>query len=187
MPADPAPAAELRSERLLLRPFADSDADFLFDLYRRPEVQRYIGRVPRVMADRSEAVQLIERVRAPLDGPNGRWLIVGPDAGEPAGVLLLNSLPASTSDASRPPSGETEIGWHLHPRAWGRGIATEAARRVLRHAFDGGLDRVLAVTHPDNAASQAVALRIGMRDEGETDAYYDSRCRLFVIDRPSRS
>lgn len=101
----------------------------------------------------------------------------------PADLAPAADPPASTSDASRPPSAETEIGWHLHPRAWGRGSATEAERRVLRHAFVGGLDRVLAVTHPDNAASQAVALPIGMRDEGETDAYYDTRCRLFVIDR----
>ena len=65
-------------------------------------------------------------------------------------------------------------------------IATEAARRVLEHAFDAGLERVLAVTHPDNAASQAVARRIGMRDEGLTDAYYDTTCRLFRVDWSDR-
>lgn len=44
---------------------------------------------------------------------------------------------------------------------------------------------MLAVTHPENVASQAVARRIGMRDEGLTDAYYDTTCALFRIDRPA--
>ena len=74
-----------------------------------------------------------------------------------------------------------EIGWHLHPDVWGRGIATEAATRVLGHA--SGLRRVVAVTHPDNEPSQRVARRLGMRDEGLTDRYYDTTTRLFVLER----
>ena len=46
---------ELTTERLLLRPFTDADVDFVLDVYSRAEVQRYIGRTPRVMADRAEA------------------------------------------------------------------------------------------------------------------------------------
>ncbi|RIJ58216.1 N-acetyltransferase, partial [Clavibacter phaseoli] len=80
--------------------------------------------------------------------------------------------------------GETEIGWHLHPDAWGRGVATEAARRVLAHAAEGGLARVLAVTNPANAPSQAVCRRIGMRPLGRTRAYYDADCELFRVDLP---
>ncbi len=169
----------LATERLVLRRFDESDVDFVFDLYSRWDVQRFIGRVPQVMADRDEAAARVARNAAFDDGPHGIWLI-GDHAGQRCGVLLLKPLPASGGE----PSGETEIGWHLHPDAWGRGIATEAARRVLDHAFAEGLARVLAVTHPDNIASQAVAGRIGMRDEGLTDAYYDTTCRLFRIDRP---
>ncbi|MFT4297263.1 MAG: GNAT family N-acetyltransferase [Micropruina sp.] len=175
---------ELFSERLLLRPFQAGDVDFLFDLYSRWEVQRYLGRTPRAMTERSEAVGLVERNRAAMGPVHGTWLIAGRDTGERYGALLLKPLPASSEQEPLPLSGETEIGWHLHPDVWGRGIATEAALRVLRHGFDAGLPRVLAVTYPENTASQAVALRIGMRDEGETDAYYNVRCRLFAIDNP---
>ena len=78
-------------------------------------------------------------------------------------------------------SPEVEIGWHLHPDVWGRGIATEAATRVLDHAAD--LPRVVAVTPPDTEPSQRVARRLGMRDEGLTDRYYDTTTRLFVLER----
>lgn len=172
---------ELATERLVLRRFDASDVDFVFDLYSRWEVQRFIGRVPRVIADRAEAAERVARNAAFDDDPHGIWLIAAPN-GDRYGALLLKTLPAS----GRAPSTETEIGWHLHPDAWGRGIATEAARRVLEHAFDGGLERVLAVTHPDNVASQSVTRRIGMRDEGLTDAYYDTTCRLFRVDWSDR-
>ena len=45
------------------------------------------------------------------------------------------------------------------------------------------LPRIVAVTHPDNAPSQRVARRLGMRDEGLTDRYYDTTTRLFVLER----
>ena len=101
----------------------------------------------------------------------------------------LKPIPISGSPLAADPrnpelaldSPEVEIGWHLHPDVWGRGIATEAATRVLGHASD--LPRIVAVTHPDNEASQRVARRLGMRDEGLTDRYYDTTTRLFVLER----
>lgn len=56
----------------------------------------------------------------------------------------------------------------------GRGYATEAADAVLRDAFGRGLPRVLAVTEPDNHASQAVCRRLGMTALGRTTRYYDA-------------
>ncbi|HWD61647.1 MAG TPA: GNAT family N-acetyltransferase [Humibacter sp.] len=173
---------ELTTERLTLRPFTLDDVDFLFDIYSRWEAQRFIGREPRVMTDRTEAIARAERLAA-LDHPvHGIWAITDTATGAPHGALLLKELPASGPDPLQP-SGDVEIGWHLHPDAWGRGYASEAAARVLEHAFDNGLSRVLAVTHPQNVASQRVALRIGMSDLGITDEYYNVTCALFGIDR----
>jgi len=42
-----------------------------------------------------------------------------------------------------------------------------------------GLHTVVAVTHPDNTASQAVCNRIGMEHLGQTDRYYNTVCELF--------
>ncbi len=51
---------------------------------------------------------------------------------------------------------------------------------MLAHAVAGGLSRVVAVTYPDNHASQRVALRIGMEHRGTTDRYYNVPSELFV-------
>jgi len=111
-----------------------------------------------------------------------RWDVVplGGDDAAPVGTILLQHVPASGPDESYVASGDTEIGWHFHPDAWGRGWATEAAAAVLAHGFARGLERVVAVTHRDNTASQAVCRRIGMTYRGTTDAYYGTTCELFV-------
>jgi RimJ/RimL family protein N-acetyltransferase len=63
------------------------------------------------------------------------------------------------------------VGWHLHPGHQGRGLATEAAAATLAVAAEAGVGRVLAMTDPDNIRSQAVAARLGMRDEGITQRW----------------
>ena len=61
---------------------------------------------------------------------------------------------------------EVEIGWRLHPDAWGHGYATEAGHAALTAAHhDLGLDRIIAVIDPDNHPSLAVAHRLGMSYE----------------------
>lgn len=66
---------------------------------------------------------------------------------------------------------DVELGFHLRPSAWGRGYATEAARACLDAAFaDLGLDEVIAIVAPGNAASVRVLEKIGMRPAGERRA-----------------
>ncbi len=56
-----------------------------------------------------------------------------------------------------------EVGWTLHPAVWGRGYATEAGAASLAYAFDVmGVDEVFSVILPDNLRSQAVAGRLGL-------------------------
>jgi RimJ/RimL family protein N-acetyltransferase len=76
-----------------------------------------------------------------------------------------------------------EVGWILHPRAWGRGIATEGATAAVRHAFTT-LDqpRVLSVIHPDNAPSTRVAERIGERYSHDEEVEGKTR-RIYVLER----
>lgn len=167
-------SSTLITERLTLRRWTSSDTPFLFDLYSRPEVQRYIGRTPRMMADVSEVAPLLERWEALRSGMQGVWGVF--DDEQPCGVVLLKPIPAS---GNREPSGDVEIGWHFHPDSWGRGYATEAAAAVLVAGFESGLDRIVAVTHRENVASQAVCRRLGMTHLGLSDRYYDTTCELF--------
>jgi RimJ/RimL family protein N-acetyltransferase len=82
-----------------------------------------------------------------------------------------------------PPTCDVEVGYRLLFDAWGRGFATEGARALVEHGFAGlGLERIIGVTHPDNAASQHVLMKSGLRDVGWGD-YYAKRLRLFAIDK----
>jgi RimJ/RimL family protein N-acetyltransferase len=166
----------LQAERVTLRPWHKDDAEFVFDMYSQPQVVRYLGRQPTVLSEQSQAMSRIEAWSA-LAGPvHGIWAIVPNGRQTPVGTALLKLLPASAGSEA---SGVTEVGWHLHPNAWGHGYATEAGRRLLTHAFSHELAEVFAVTYPENAASQAVCLRLGMTPLGLTDDYYDLTCALF--------
>ncbi|MGC5627736.1 GNAT family N-acetyltransferase [Georgenia sp. Z1344] len=186
------PLPTMVTDRLALRAWGPDDAGTVLAIYSRPEVVRWSGGPGTELATRADAIERLARWETRMAGgaPRGIWAITdASDVGTPAapvvGAVLLVDLPASSPDRSRPPSGDLEIGWHLHPDRWGSGYATEAARAVLAHAWAHGVRRVLAVTHPDNAASQAVARRIGMRHEGRTTAYYDTEAELFAIEAPA--
>lgn len=168
---------DLRSERVRLRGWTPSDAPFVFDLYSRWDVQRYLGHHPRVMEDVSQAEALIERLRAVDDPTLGYWAVEAADSGTVVGTVMLQGIRLSgTSHAS----DQVEIGWHFHPDTWGSGYATDAARVALEHGFASGLDSILAVAHADNVPSQRICRRLGMEGAGITDAYYDAEYELFV-------
>jgi RimJ/RimL family protein N-acetyltransferase len=173
----------LVTERLLLRQWAEADLPAFFDIYSRDEVTRWLGPQPRrPVTDLDEARRGLERWRgfsAGLAAPLGLWAIVplGPDAGpraQPVGTALL--LPLSDADG---PTGLTEVGWHLHPGYQGRGFATEAAAALLQAAAAAGIREILALTDLDNTPSQAVATRLGMRDEGTPDRWFGLTTRQY--------
>ena len=61
-------------------------------------------------------------------------------------------------------SEHVEIGWWLRRDRWRLGLATEAARRALRFAFETArLPRVVAIANPENKASHAIMEKIGLR------------------------
>lgn len=170
----------LETERLVLRPWGPDDLAVVYDIYSRWEVARYLGRTPTVLTELAQAEASLARWAA-IPGPlHGVWAIVPRGTSRPVGSALLKPLPRSGSGEV---SGDTEVGWHLHPDAWGNGYATEAARGLLDHAWEGGLDEVFAVTYPENTVSQAVCRRLGMTHLGSTDRYYDLTCELFRVTR----
>lgn len=191
MPDDDAPPdpPDLRTDRLALSAWRAEEADVVLDLYSRIEVVRWAGGPDSALATLDEARERLGRWRTRAAGgpPRGIWAIRPLASGRPVGTALLVDLPASSEDGSRPPSGHLEIGWHLHPDAWGRGWATEAATAVLAHAAAHGVGEVLAVTHPDNRPSQAVARRIGMRHLGRSREFYDTEVELFSVRPDPRS
>jgi RimJ/RimL family protein N-acetyltransferase len=172
----------LRTDRLLLRHWDESDVAAFFDLYSRDEVARWLGAHPRrPLATVAEARERLDRWREherDLSAPFGLWAIVlragGAPQGHPVGTLLL--LPLSDDNG---PTGLVEVGWHLHPQYQGQGLVTEAARAVLDLAGKAGIDQVLAITDVDNGPSQRVAERLGMTDEGVTERWFGLTARQY--------
>lgn len=63
-----------------------------------------------------------------------------------------------------------EVGWRLAAEHWGRGLATEAARAVVSHAFGSlGLDSLVSFTVPANVRSRRVMEKIGMTHDPDDD------------------
>ena len=107
--------------------------------------------------NRAEVVEMVRRRTEPGDGAF-LGLVVTTHDGTVVGDSILHLQGTGLS--------EGEIGWTLLPQHAGRGYATEAARAVLRLAFEHyGLRRVVATLDARNDRSAALCARLGMRHE----------------------
>ena len=162
--------SELRTDRLLLRAWRESDLAPWAAMNADPEVRAYFPEL--LTTEQSDAS--VARFQADLDRRGwGWWAVEVRATGEFIGFCGLDPV-----EDDMPFTG-VEAGWRLTRTAWGHGYATEAATAVLAYALDGGLERVVAVTAPANSASQRVCLRIGMSHLGQTNRYYNATCELF--------
>jgi RimJ/RimL family protein N-acetyltransferase len=171
----------LSTDRLRVRDWTIDDAPAALDVLSRVEVVKWLGDgEPVVMQDLAEAQERIGTWLVRDDPPCGFWAVEVADGGRldgrVIGSVLLVPLP-------RNEHGEVEIGWHLHPDAWGNGYAPEAARAVLQRGFEGGLTEIHAVTHLTNEASMSVCRAIGMEHRGIVHTWYDEPSQHFVLTR----
>jgi RimJ/RimL family protein N-acetyltransferase len=171
----------LETDRLRIRDWSMADAPAALDILSRVEVVKWLGDgPPNLCRDLDDARARIERWRGRDAPPLGHWAIDVIDGGALDGRLIGTVLLLTLPNAA---DGEVEIGWHLHPDAWGHGYASEAARAVLAHGFAGGLEEIHAVTHLTNGPSQAVCRRIGMEHRGVTHRWYEEPSEHFVVRR----
>ncbi len=161
----------LETERLLMRPIADDDLDAVAALYGDPDVMRYIGLRGPLTPDQAR-----ERVAFMVDHWRrhgfGMWGLRLRDGGAFIGRCGLRTLDDTT---------EIELGYTLAKAHWGRGLATEASRAVVRHAFAVlKLRRLVAIADPANTASVNVMKKLGMTFE-RTGHFYGSDCVLYAL------
>jgi RimJ/RimL family protein N-acetyltransferase len=144
----------LTSARLRFEPFDDRHLDGLQAINGDPEVMRWLGGRPDT---RDDTRATIARVRTRwAEFGFGWWALLDRASGEVVGAAGLKHL---EHDRANP----HEIGWRLHRDHWGRGLADEAARTILQHAFGTvGAPQVLAIRHPGNAASERLMRKLGM-------------------------
>lgn len=175
----------IETERLRLRAYGEGDLEAILDLYRRPEVTRFLS-VAAEVHDLAAARAWLDRVTARYTAyvaskkPYGGWAIVRKDDGRVVGTCMLKPLP----DGDKNDTPEIEVGWHVHPDEWRKGYATEVGRVLLERGFAMLDEPVLhALVDRENHASRAVARKLGMDLRGETSRYYGVTSDLFAVDR----
>jgi RimJ/RimL family protein N-acetyltransferase len=151
---------ELRTDRLLLRPWRATDLEPWAAMNADPEVREHLGEV--MTREQSDASVRRFQEESATRG-YGWWAVEVRESGRFVGFAGLDEV-----DEEMPFTG-VEIGWRLARWAWGHGYATEAALACLDFGFEQlGLAEILALTTAGNVRSQAVMRRIGMtRDPAE--------------------
>ena len=164
----------LETDRLILRMWREeTDFEPFAALSADPEVMRYLGGKPldRLEAWRNFAFHV------------GHWQLrgYGHFAVEEKATNKFIGRIGFLNPVGWP---AFEIGWTLARDSWGKGYATEGARRALQYAFKE-LDRphVISLIHPDNKGSIHVAERLGEKVEGRAELF-GNELLVYGIDRP---
>lgn len=153
------PAYPIETERLRLRPYADTDLDDLADMRRRADVVRYLY---DEVQNRDQVAALLER-RKTLNAlrKEGDGLVLAAEMKETGRVIGDVSL-RWVSEKHR----QGDIGFIFNPDFQGKGFAFEAASVMLRLGFDGlGLHRIEGHCDARNISSAGLMERLGMRRE----------------------
>ena len=165
----------LDTPRLLIRGRTLAELESCLAMDRDPEVTRFVKGPWADPVEHRRFVEFrIERAYPPGLGYWSIWERSAPDVF--AGWVML--IP----DHGVGP--EVEIGWRLMRTAWGRGIASEAATALVRHAFETvRLARVIADIDARNRASRRVAEKIGMRLVSLTGEEGGASCARYRLER----
>ena len=155
--------SQVETTRLVLRQWRRADLDPLADIFAHAAVWRYpFGHG----LSKEQTKQFLDRQRGHWRAHGfGLWAAELKDSSTLIGYIGLSVpywlpqiLPA------------VEVGYRLHPRHWGKGIATEGAEASLRHGFTVlGLDRIVSIYQPENPASGRVMQKIGMHPRGREE------------------
>jgi len=164
---------EIRTKRLLLRRARAHDLDPMHAILSDADAMRYWATLPHTEIHQTRN-WLDDMIAAPVAESDD--FVIERD-GEVIGKAGCWKLP--------------EIGYILHPSAWGRGYATEALTAVVAHVFaNHAIPEIIADVDPRNTASLAVLTKLGFRETGRAERtlqigndWFDSI--YLVLKRPS--
>ena len=151
----------LETDRLLLRPWNDGDAEDLYEYARDPDVGPIAGWPAHRSIEESRDV-----IRHVLNGKEAYAVCLKP-GNRAIGAVELK-LNGHTNMTSR--DDECELGFWLGKPFWGQGIIPEAAGELIRHAFeDLGMTKVWCGYYEGNEKSKRVQEKTGFRFQRKTE------------------
>ena len=156
----------LRGKGIVLRRWRESDADAVVEAFNDPVTRYWFGNLPDPYTRDTAIEYIAAREEAHASARGIHWAAAVDDHAQATGSFSL------TAPGDSPVRHSAEVGYWVAPSGRGRGVATEAVRLMVRHAFiataDGGLGmRRLLLAHANgNEASQMVAVRNGFVHTG---------------------
>jgi RimJ/RimL family protein N-acetyltransferase len=152
----------IETERLLLRRWKEEDREPSYRMNSDPRVMEFM---PECLT-RAERDQLFERINEHLR-KHGFGLFAA-ELREERLFIGFIGLAVPSFEAHFTPC--VEIGWRLTVDYWGRGLATEGARAVVKYSFgELALDELVSFTVPANIRSCRLMEKIGMTSNAADD------------------
>lgn len=165
----------LETERTYMRSIEKEDAKNFFDLDSDPEVHRFLGNKPVTHIQQSREIILYILDQYQKYGI-GRWAVINKETDE---FMGWSGLKFETKLRSN--THYYDLGYRFKKKFWGQGFGTETALASLEYGFSRmELEEISAAADVENAASNAILKKIGMRYV--EDFYYKStRCHFYTI------
>jgi ribosomal-protein-alanine N-acetyltransferase len=151
------PFPVIESDRLILKRITKDDVNEVFELRSNPETMKYIPRpLVKTTEDAIEHIAMIEEKIILNEGIN--WGITFKNSSKLLGIIGFYRM--------QPENYRAEIGYILLPEFHGKGIITEAVKRLITYGFDDlKLHSIEAIIDPENLASENVLQKCGFIKE----------------------
>ena len=148
----------LETERLILRPWCEDDAEDLYIYASDPDIGPPAGWPPHTSVENS-----LEIIRTVLSAPE-TYAVCLKENGKPIGSIGFHRNDLAEDD------DEYELGYWIGKPYWGKGLIPEASREMLRHAFeDLKMNRIWCGYYDGNEKSRRVQEKLGFVYQRKTD------------------
>ncbi len=163
----------IETERLFFRKLTTDDLPWLIEMRSPEPVNRYLGG-----AKMQNPESLATRLQFYIDCHEKFGFGNCAMGLRSTGVLIGTSGLQPLED-----TGEIEVGYNLSERFWRHGYGYECANGWLKYGFEScGLERIVAVSYPDNVGSWKIMEKCGMNYE-KTEPHYGVDCVFYAISR----
>lgn len=151
---------ELDTTRLTIRSFRPEEEALYIAVHQDPAVNEYLP-----VRSAEEYHDVFQKALVTPDAALNRWCILLRGHNEFIGSCLLREFNPGDDKV-------IELGYSFAARYWGKGYASEMIAGMVSYVYTlPGIEKLVAVTHPDNKASQAVLMKNGFRYMGEVTRY----------------
>lgn len=163
----------IETERLFYRKLTPDDLPWLIEMRSPEPVNRYLGGI-KMQNPESLATRLQFYIDCHEKFGFGNCAMGLKSTGELIGTSGLQPLEDT---------GEIEVGYNLSERFWRQGYGYECAYGWLKYGFESaGLERIVAVSFPENIGSWRIMEKCGMTYE-KTEPHYGFDCVYYAISR----